>query len=166
MTDFEVAMMARSAAQGNQRAKAWLREYDERERLTEDQSRWKRMVVYLAGHHMADDYRTQATKILMAKGIRVLDPMRDEHDYRGIEGDNVERIVQGDLRDVVDCTHVLADFSQNSVGTSMECWFAHSIGRPVVSFVESKDLRISPWVHYVSRSVHIGVDLALVYLCA
>lgn len=119
------------------------------------------MLVYLAGHHMADTYRARATQHLERRGVAVLDPMRDEHDYRGLEGDNVERIVQGDLRDVVDCTHVLANFSENSVGTSMECWFAMSIGRPIVSFVDRDDQRISPWVHYISRSVHVGLPNAL-----
>lgn len=122
------------------------------------------MIVYLAGHHMAEDYRVTATRRLREGGHEVLDPMRDEHDYRGLEGHNVDRIVRGDLRDVIDCTHVLANFSQNSVGTSMECWFAHSIGRPIVSFVDGPDLRISPWVHYVSESVHRSLAAALMGL--
>lgn len=119
------------------------------------------MIVYLAGHHMADEYRQLATKFLEDRGVEVLDPMRDEHDYRGLEGGNADLIVQGDLRDVVDCTHVLANFSQNSVGTSMECWFAFSIGRPVVGFVESPTMRISPWVHYISREVCMSLGDAL-----
>ena len=123
-----------------------------------------RVIVYLAGHHMADEYRAEATKYLTKRGHEVLDPMRDEHDYRGVEGDNVERIVKGDLEDVIACTHVLANFSENSVGTSMECWFAMSIRRPVVSFVDSPDLRISPWVHYISESVHTSLNSALVAL--
>lgn len=119
--------------------------------------------VYLAGHHMADEYRANASEFLRKRGYAVIDPMRDEHDYRGIEGDNVEKIVRGDLADVVESDIVLSNFSQNSVGTSMETWFAASIRRPVISFVESDEYRISPWAHYVSlgRRAHVGLDTAL-----
>ena len=123
------------------------------------------MIVYLAEHHMADEYRTKASAFLVKRGHSVIDPMRDEHDYRGIEGDNVERIVRGDLEDIIACTHVLANFSENSVGTSMECWFAMSIRRPVVSFVDHDGLRISPWVHYISQSAHTYLGAALNALC-
>jgi nucleoside 2-deoxyribosyltransferase len=122
------------------------------------------MLVYLAGHYNADIYRARASTALLRCGHAPLDPMR--RDYRGIEDDSVQELVQGDLRDIVDCTHVLANFSTDDTGTSMECWFAHSIGRPVHAFVDREDQRIGPWVRYIATTVSIGFDNALVRMRA
>jgi len=117
------------------------------------------MRVYLAGHYNADAYRTAASAQLRALGHEPVDPMR--RDYRGREDEHVAEIVQGDLRDVVDCDLVLASWSTDDTGTSMECWFAHGIGRPVVGFVDQPGQRIGPWVRYICRSVHVGLADAL-----
>ncbi len=46
----------------------------------------------------------------------------------------------------------------------MESWYAHSIGRPVYSFVDGGKERISPWIHYISEYVDTSLADALVRL--
>ena len=107
--------------------------------------------IYLAGHITADSYRSVATAFLESKGFEVLDPFRPERDFRGRE-DTVtcQELVEGDIEDITHSHAVLADLTIPSAGTSMECWFAHSIGRPVYPFVE-KGGRVSPWINYVAK---------------
>jgi len=112
-----------------------------------------RPTVYLAGHISADNYRKVATTYLDDYGWEVLDPFvradfrdRDNLDMAALS----EEIVEGDLNDIKRSQAVLADCTIGSPGTSMEIWYANSIGRPVYAFVERGN-RISPWVHYVAH---------------
>ncbi len=109
--------------------------------------------VYLAGHISADNYRKVATTYLAQAGWNVLDPFlrADFRDRGNLDmAALAEEIVHGDLKDIRESKAVLADCTIGSPGTSMEIWYAHSIGRPVYAFVE-KGNRISPWVHYVAH---------------
>lgn len=115
--------------------------------------------IYLAGHITRDDYRRTATEFLLERDFQVLDPFRPEHDLRGAEAGEEQTIVRWDLEDIVNCYAVLANFTDMSVGTSMECWFAHSIGRPVFAFVEDADMRISPWIQYIAQGGYAWRDL-------
>lgn len=118
--------------------------------------------IYLAGHITADAYRAVATAYLTSKGFTVLDPFV-RADFRDRENLDMaalsDEIVQGDLEDINKSQAVLADCTIGSPGTSMEIWYANSIGRPVYSFVE-KGNRISPWVYYVSKDKVVSGSLA------
>jgi nucleoside 2-deoxyribosyltransferase len=74
-----------------------------------------------------------------------LDPMR--RDYRGAEDDNVSAIVHGDLEDIRACGIMLANCWQVSWGTAMEIFFAHSLGKRVLT-VLPEGTRVSPWLRY------------------
>lgn len=118
------------------------------------------MRVYLAGGYNHDQYRLLATEMLLHAGHpQPINPMRAERDFRGREAGNEKEIVEGDLSDVIASDVVLADFTTNDVGTSMECWFAHSIGKPVISFFGSN--RRSPWAVFISRSCHESLEDAV-----
>lgn len=113
--------------------------------------------IYLAGPFQADEYRRRAKQLL--EGYHFLDPFRDTRDFRGREDEPGihKEIVHGDLLDIEECDGILANFSANSVGTSMECWFAsdHFV-KPIVCFVEPGN-RISPWVTYIAHN-HVVWD--------
>lgn len=107
------------------------------------------MKVYLAGPHQDDAYREEATRLLTrVRRIEVFDPIKSR-DFRGKEIHNEREIVDGDLRDIVDCDLVLGNYTVPGWGTGMETWFARSIGRPVIAYVEPGG-RVSPWIAFVA----------------
>lgn len=85
-----------------------------------------------------------------------IDPMR--RDYRGVEDQNVTAIVHGDITDIDDCSVVLANCWQASVGTSMELWYAAREARKPVVVMVPPGSRVSPWLQYVAS--HIVTDLS------
>lgn len=117
------------------------------------------MRIYLAGPHFADEYRKQAKTLL--HGHFVIDPMR--RDYRGQEDENFTEIVHGDLADIDHSDAVLADFTQHSTGTAMECFYARFTGVPVHAFTR---LLISPWLRYVAQSVSSTLEEAIARVVA
>ena len=125
------------------------------------------MKVYLAGPHMDDAYREEATRLLTrVRRIEVIDPIA-ARDFRGREIENEDQIVRGDLADVVACDVVLGNYSVPGWGTAMETWFARSIGRTVIAYV-APDTRVSPWVAYcaggwdrVFRDLRAACDYAV-----
>jgi len=70
-------------------------------------------------------------------------------DYRGRESECVNEIVELDKLDVEECDVVLANCPKPSVGTSMEVFYAHQLGKTVVSIVPEKE-KASPWLNYHS----------------
>lgn len=70
-------------------------------------------------------------------------------DYRGRESECVDEIVELDKVDVEECDVVLANCPKPSVGTSMEVFYAHQLGKVVVSIVPKK-VKASPWLIYHS----------------
>jgi nucleoside 2-deoxyribosyltransferase len=96
---------------------------------------------------------TWRTTIKDALGERAcIDPMR--RDYRGREDESVAEIVQGDKDDIKTADVVLANCWQPSVGTSMEIFYAHSLGKPVVAILPTNE-PISPWYRqHVVEIVH------------
>jgi nucleoside 2-deoxyribosyltransferase len=113
--------------------------------------------VYLAGPPFAEEYRRRATMLLVAAGFEPVDPMR--RDFRGrTEGLETE-IVEGDLADIDSCDVVLASFTAPDEGTSMEAWYAHSHGIPVVGYTGGTPAH--PWAVYVTRSLHAQLDDAV-----
>lgn len=87
--------------------------------------------VYLAGPPFAEEYRRRASVLALAAGWEPLDPM--PRDFRGNTEGHEAEIVLGDLADIDSCAAVLADFTCPDEGTSMEAWYAHSQGIPVVA---------------------------------
>lgn len=110
------------------------------------------MKVYLAGPHMDDAYREEATRLLWeltdAPSLEVFDPIA-ARDFRGKEIEHEALIVEGDLLDVQTSNVILGNYSVPGWGTAMETWFAFSIHKPIVAYVAPDD-RVSPWVAYVA----------------
>ena len=110
--------------------------------------------VYLAGPPFAEEYRRRAAELAHAAGWEPVDPMR--RDFRGNTVGHEQEIVEGDLADIDSCDAVLAAFTAPDEGTSMEAWYAHAQGVPVVVYTGGTPPH--PWTVYVARSVH--ADLA------
>lgn len=118
--------------------------------------------VYLAGPPFAEEYRRRASALVLAAGWEPLDPMR--RDFRGNTEGHEAEIVLGDLADIDSCAAVLADFTCPDEGTSMEAWYAHSQGIPVVAYTGGQWAH--PWTVYVSASVHKALEDAVAALAA
>lgn len=76
-----------------------------------------------------------------------IDPM--VRDYRGKEADSYREIVDLDKRDVRACDCLLVNYVKPSVGTSMEVFYAWTIGKPIIILCAS-DAVVSPWLRYHS----------------
>jgi nucleoside 2-deoxyribosyltransferase len=113
--------------------------------------------VYLAGPPFADDYRRRATELARRAGWEPVDPMR--RDFRGGTEGHEEEIVLGDLEDIDSCDAVLADFSEPDEGTSMEAWYAHGLGKPVVAYTAGR--KPHPWTVYVAAAVRDELEQAI-----
>ena len=118
--------------------------------------------VYLAGPPFADEYRLRATALVQKHGGEPVDPMR--RDFRGGTEGHEEEIVIGDLADIDSCDAVLAAFTAPDEGTSMEAWYAHSKGIPVVAYTGGEP--VHPWTVYVSESVHVTLEDAVTAACS
>ena len=79
-----------------------------------------------------------------------IDPMR--RDYRGIEDSCYRQIVDLDKRDIRMSDVVLVNYVKPSVGTSMEVFYAWTLGIPVIVVAEERT-RISPWLRYHSTEI-------------
>jgi nucleoside 2-deoxyribosyltransferase len=113
--------------------------------------------VYLAGPPFADEYRRRAEELVRAHGWEPVDPMR--RDFRGATEGHEAEIVEGDLADIDVCDAVLAAFTAADEGTSMEAWYAHSRGIPVVVYTGGSPPH--PWTAYVAASVHARLEDAV-----
>lgn len=107
------------------------------------------MITYLAGpiNGCTDDEANNWRDIVKARlgADHCLDPMR--RDYRGIEDQSVDAIVEGDLNDIDSSDVMLANCWQVSWGTAMEIFYAAGTPMRVVA-VLPKDARVSPWLRY------------------
>lgn len=127
--------------------------------------RWSK-VVYLAGpiNGKSDDeckgWRDSAAHTLRLFGHQVLDPM--SRDYRGIEDDNAEKIVEGDKEDIVSCDVVLVNANGPNWGTAMELVYASQCGKEVVAFATHGNVpRISPWLRMHTTAIYESLSHAL-----
>lgn len=68
-------------------------------------------------------------------------------DYRGVEDIAYREIVDLDKRDIRRSDIVLVNYVRPSVGTSMEIFYAWSLGTPVVVWCDA-DASLSPWLRY------------------
>lgn len=83
-------------------------------------------------------------------GYPVKDPM--VRDYRGQEGDFYREIVDLDKRDIRQSDIVIVNYIKPSVGTSMEVFYAWTLGKPII-VVAKRGTRISPWLQYHSTCI-------------
>jgi len=113
--------------------------------------------VYLAGPPYAEEYRRRAEAMVRDAGWEPVDPMR--RDFRGRTEGNEPEIVGGDLADIESCDVVLAAFTAPDEGTSMEAWYAHSLGKRVVVYTGGTPPH--PWTVYVADEVHADLESAV-----
>jgi hypothetical protein len=98
------------------------------------------------GDAAAKDWREVAQELLRTD---TLDPMR--RDYRGVEDQNLRKIVFLDLWDILRCRYILVNATRPSWGTAMEIVYARLFGKRIYAFVG--DARISPWLKFHCTSV-------------
>jgi len=113
--------------------------------------------VYLAGPPYAEEYRRRAEALVREAGWEPVDPMR--RDFRGRTEGSEREIVGGDLADIESCDVVLAAFTAPDEGTSMEAWYAHSLGKRVVVYTGGTPPH--PWTVYVADEVHTDLESAV-----
>jgi nucleoside 2-deoxyribosyltransferase len=83
-------------------------------------------------------------------------------DYRGIEDDNAEKIVEGDKEDIVSCDVVLVNANGPNWGTAMELVYASQCGKEVVAFATHGNVpRISPWLRMHTTAIYESLSHAL-----
>jgi nucleoside 2-deoxyribosyltransferase len=87
-----------------------------------------------------------------------IDPMK--RDYRGVEKLLYREIVDLDKRDIRNSDIILVNYDKPSVGTSMEVFYAWTLGIPVVVWC-SPDARLSPWLVYHSTSIIHSLETAV-----
>jgi nucleoside 2-deoxyribosyltransferase len=105
------------------------------------------MKVYLCGpiNGCTDAEATNWRERIKEHFPAAIDPM--VRDYRGRETFDYREIVDLDKRDVRNADVVLVNYSKPSVGTSMEVFYAWTLGTPVVVWCE-EGTSISPWLRY------------------
>lgn len=74
-------------------------------------------------------------------------------DFRGIEGDNTDLIVLGDLEDIRRSDVVVANAWQISAGTMMKVFYAAYVMRKPVITILPPDAKVSPWLKYFSHAI-------------
>lgn len=115
------------------------------------------MMVYLCGpingctDEEANNWRDTVTKIFPES----INPM--VRDYRGVEHAAYREIVDLDKRDVRASDVVLVNYTKPSVGTSMEIFYAWTLGTPVVVWC-AEDAVISPWLRYHATAFAHSLD--------
>jgi nucleoside 2-deoxyribosyltransferase len=89
---------------------------------------------------------------------KAIDPM--VRDYRGREHLDYREIVDLDKRDVRNADAILVNYSKPSVGTSMEVFYAWTLGKPVIVWC-APDTVVSPWLRYHSTAFVHSVEAAV-----
>jgi nucleoside 2-deoxyribosyltransferase len=121
------------------------------------------MKVYLAGPigGCTDEQCKEWREYAKTKLPDTLDPM--DRDFRGIEGDHTDEIVEGDKADIDICDALLVNFPKASVGTCMEMMYAYMKNKLIVVVVPA-DLTISPWLKYHSATILTSFDDAIQFI--
>ncbi len=120
------------------------------------------MKVYLCGpingctDSEAMDWRERVKQIYPDS----IDPMK--RDYRGKEKEDYREIVDLDKRDIREADALLVYYVKPSVGTSMEVFYAWTLGKPIIVMTEPYvSLSISPWLRYHSTAIVVGLTDAI-----
>ena len=124
--------------------------------------------IYLCGPIM-DEHEGQArawreeAKALLGDHFTLLDPMR--RNFKDREVDSANEIVEFDLQDIRDADIVLVNYSKNSVGTSMEVFYAgHDLKKFVVTFSPSSFKDCSPWMVRFSTKILPSLEESAAYI--
>lgn len=124
--------------------------------------------IYLCGPIMdeheghARAWRSRA-KELLAHDFILLDPMR--RNFKDREVDSANEIVEFDLQDIRDADIVLVNYNKNSIGTSMEVFFAsHDLKKFVVAFTPFSFKDSSPWMVRFCTKLLPDLDVACAYI--
>lgn len=112
--------------------------------------------IYLSGPIMdehlgvAREWREEA-KVKLGAHFKLLDPMR--RNFKDREVDSANEIVEFDLQDVRDADILLVNYNKNSIGTSMEVFYAaQNLGKFVIAFSPFPFQDCSPWmVRYCTK---------------
>lgn len=112
--------------------------------------------IYLSGPIMdehlgvAREWREDA-KEKLCDHFRLLDPMR--RNFKDREVDSANEIVEFDLQYVRDADIILVNYNKNSIGTSMEVFYAaQNLGKFVIAFSPFSFQDCSPWmVRYCTK---------------
>ena len=105
----------------------------------------------------ANDWRTQVKdNPLLREYFQFLDPMI--RDYRGVEQAAYREIVDLDKIDVRNSDIILANCTKPSAGTSMEIFYAHQLGKMIVTVAPEP---VSPWIRYHSTTIQPTLDGAI-----
>ncbi|MDF3128206.1 nucleoside 2-deoxyribosyltransferase domain-containing protein [Kiritimatiellaeota bacterium B1221] len=112
--------------------------------------------IYLSGPIMdehlglAREWREEA-KGKLGGHFNLLDPMR--RNFKDREVDSANEIVEFDLQDVRDADILLVNYNKNSIGTSMEVFYAaQNLGKFVIAFSPFSFQDCSPWmVRYCTK---------------
>ena len=110
----------------------------------------RKQKIYLCGPIMdehagrARAWRATAQKLLGRQFI-LLDPMR--RNFKDREVDSANEIVEFDLQDVREADIILVNYAKNSIGTSMEVFYAsHDLNKFVIAFTPFSFKDSSPWM--------------------
>ena len=124
--------------------------------------------IYLCGPIMdehegqARAWRTKAKELLSREFI-LLDPMR--RNFKDREVDSANEIVEFDLQDIRDADIVLVNYNKNSIGTSMEVFYAsHDLKKFVVAFTPFSFKDSSPWMVRFCTKLLPDLEAACAYI--
>jgi nucleoside 2-deoxyribosyltransferase len=124
--------------------------------------------IYLCGPIMdehegvARAWREQAKQEL-SREFTLLDPMR--RNFKDREVDSANEIVEFDLQDIRDADIVLVNYCKNSIGTSMEVFFAsHDLGKFVITFSPFSFQDCNPWMVRFSTKILPSLEAACRYI--
>ena len=124
--------------------------------------------IYLCGPIMdehegeARAWREEAIARL-SDSFTLLDPMR--RNFKDREVDSANEIVEFDLQDIRDADIILVNYCKNSIGTSMEVFFAaHDLGKFVVGFSPYSYKDCNPWMVKFCTKILPTLDDSLNYI--
>jgi nucleoside 2-deoxyribosyltransferase len=125
------------------------------------------MSIYLCGpiNGCTDAEANNWRSAVKAHFADCIDPM--VRDYRGKEAESYREIVDLDKRDVRQADVILVNYDKPSVGTSMEVFYAWTLGKPVIVWCRL-DAVISPWLRYHSTVIvhHLTDVLVAIQRCS
>jgi nucleoside 2-deoxyribosyltransferase len=127
--------------------------------------------IYLSGPMQSrsseemNEWRIETKKKLSA--FNCLDPTRREYDEKDMLG--VNEIVQMDRKDVENSDIVLVNYNcarqkTTLCGTSMEVFYAHSLGKFIIAFTDLPVEEWSPWMIYHCTRILPSFDDAIDYI--
>ena len=127
-----------------------------------------KMKIYLCGPIMdetpgaAAEWRQKAHEKLGDNFI-ILDPMR--RNFKDREVDSANEIVEFDLQDVRNADIILVNYSKNSIGTSMEVFYAsNDLRKFVIAFSPFEFKNCSPWMVRFCTKILPSLDEAIDYI--